>query len=103
MHRHWLLSAFAILLSIVLAACATVTTQQPQTKVENTTDATNTNSQQLPKGSAKRVVALSSLAADIISQLDQTKLLELLGANYFRMSQDSRIFPVLVKVKIRQI
>ncbi|MEH2027204.1 ABC transporter substrate-binding protein [Nostoc sp.] len=88
MYRRWLLSAFAILLSIVLVACTTANTQQPQTKVENTTEATNTNSQQLPKGSAKRVVALSSLAADIISRLDQTKIVGITGSRLFK--NDSR-------------
>jgi len=84
MYRRWLLSTLALLLSIILAACATATTQQPQTKVENTTEAANTNSQQLPKGSAKRVVALSSLAADIISQLDKTKIVGITGSKLFQ-------------------
>ncbi len=88
MHRRWLLSALAILLSIVLAACTTANTQQTQTKVENTTEATNTNSQQLPKGSAKRVVSLSSLSADIISRLDQTKIVGITGSKLFK--NDSR-------------
>lgn len=84
MYRRWLLSALALLLSIVLAACTTATTQQTQTKVGNNTDATNTNSQQLAKGLAKRVVALSSLAADIISQLDQTKIVGITGSKLFQ-------------------
>lgn len=88
MHRRWLLSALAILLSIVLVACTTANTQQPQTKVENSTEATNTNSQQLPKESAKRVVALSSLSADIISRLDQTKVVGITGSKLFK--NDSR-------------
>ncbi|MEH2176004.1 ABC transporter substrate-binding protein [Nostoc sp.] len=88
MYRRWLLSALAILLSIVLVACTTANTQQPQTKVENSTEATNTNSQQLSKDSAKRVVALSSLSADIISRLDQTKLVGITGSRLFK--NDSR-------------
>ncbi|AVH71364.1 ABC transporter substrate-binding protein [Nostoc sp. 'Lobaria pulmonaria (5183) cyanobiont'] len=88
MYRRWLLSAFVILLSIVLVACTTANTQQLQTKVENTTEATNTNSQQLPKESAKRVVALSSLSADIISRLDQTKVVGITGSKLFK--NDSR-------------
>ena len=88
MYRRWLLSAFAVLLSIVLVACTTANTQQLQTKVENTTGATNTNSQQLPKGLAKRVVALSSLSADIISRLDQTKIVGITGSRLFK--NDSR-------------
>ncbi|MEH1769926.1 MAG: ABC transporter substrate-binding protein [Nostoc sp.] len=88
MYRRWLLSALAILLSIVLVACTTANTQQPQTKVENSTEATNTNSQQLSKDSAKRVVALSSLSADIISRLDQTKIVGITGSKLFK--NDSR-------------
>ncbi|MEH2179746.1 ABC transporter substrate-binding protein [Nostoc sp.] len=88
MYRRWFLPALAILLSIVLVACNTANTQQLQTKVENTTGATNTNSRQLPKGSAKRVVALSSLSADIISRLDQTKLVGITGSRLFK--NDSR-------------
>ncbi|MBN4001884.1 ABC transporter substrate-binding protein [Nostoc sp. LPT] len=88
MYRRWFLPALAILLSIVLVACTTVNTQQLQTKVENTTRATNTNSQQLPKGLAKRVVALSPLSADIISRLDQTKIVGITGSRLFK--NDSR-------------
>ncbi|MBE9037400.1 ABC transporter substrate-binding protein [aff. Roholtiella sp. LEGE 12411] len=83
MHRRWLLSTLAILLSLVLVACTTATTQEPQAKVANTTQTTNTNSQQLPKGGAKRVVALSSLSADIISQLDSTKIVGITGSKLF--------------------
>jgi iron complex transport system substrate-binding protein len=84
MHRRWLLSTLAILLSLVLVACTTATTQEPQAKVANTTQTTNTNSQQLPKGGAKRVVALSSLSADIISQLDSTKIVGITGSKLFK-------------------
>lgn len=84
MYRRWILSALAILLSVVLIACTTATTQQPQAKVANITETTNTNSQQLPKGSAKRVVALSSLSADIISQLDKTKIVGITGSRLFK-------------------
>ncbi|MEH1927520.1 ABC transporter substrate-binding protein [Nostoc sp.] len=88
MHRRWLLSALALLISIVLAACTTATTQQPQTKVINPTETTNINSQQFLKGSAKRVVALSSLSADIISRLDPTKIVGITGSRLFK--NDSR-------------
>jgi iron complex transport system substrate-binding protein len=88
MHRRWLLSALALLMSIVLAACTTATTQQPQIKVTNPTETINTNSQQLPTGSVKRVVALSSLSADIISRLDSTKIVGITGSKLFK--NDSR-------------
>jgi len=84
MYRRWLLSALALLLSMVLAACATAPTQQPQAKVANPTETTNANSQQLSKESAKRVVALSSLSADIISQLDQAKIIGITGSKLFK-------------------
>ncbi|AUB41373.1 ABC.FEV.S, iron complex transport system substrate-binding protein [Nostoc flagelliforme CCNUN1] len=84
MHRRWLLSALALLMSIFLAACTSATTQQPQTKITNPTETRNTNSQQLSKGSVKRVVALSSLSADIISRLDQTKIVGVTGSKLFK-------------------
>ncbi|BAZ28056.1 periplasmic binding protein [Cylindrospermum sp. NIES-4074] len=84
MYTRLLSSALALLLSIVLAACTTATTQQPQPKVTTTNQTSNTQSQKLPKASAKRVVALSSLSADIIYQLDQTKLIGITGSNLFK-------------------
>lgn len=73
MYIRYISSIFAILLSFLLFACTTATTQQPP--------ATNINSSQI---SAKKVVALSSLAADIISQLDQTKLVGITGSKLFK-------------------
>ncbi|MEH1867179.1 MAG: ABC transporter substrate-binding protein [Nostoc sp.] len=88
MYRRWLLSALALLMSIVLAACTTATTQQAQIKVPNPTETTKINSQQLPTESAKRVVALSSLSADIISRLTPTKIVGITGSKLFK--NDSR-------------
>ncbi|MFN6466377.1 MAG: ABC transporter substrate-binding protein [Nostoc sp. DedVER02] len=84
MRRHWLLSALAVLMSIVLAACTTTNTQQSHIKVTNPTETANTNSQQLSTESAKRVVALSSLSADIISRLDPTKIVGITGSKLFK-------------------
>ncbi|NEU75984.1 ABC transporter substrate-binding protein [Hassallia byssoidea VB512170] len=72
MYNRCISSIFAILLSFLLLACSTATTQQPP--------ATNINQ----NTSAKKVVALSSLAADIISQLDQTKLVGITGSKLFK-------------------
>ncbi|BAY25645.1 periplasmic binding protein [Calothrix sp. NIES-2100] len=83
MPRRWILSALGVLLSILLAACNTATIQQPLTKLP-----TNANTQELSKAPAKRVVALSSLAADIIYQLDETKLVGITGSKLFK--DDSR-------------
>ncbi|WP_392531373.1 hypothetical protein [Nostoc sp. C117] len=66
MHHRWVLCALAFLLSITLVACITAITQQPQTKVENTTETTNINYQQLPKESAKRVVNIIWILDKII-------------------------------------
>ncbi|MEH2144902.1 MAG: hypothetical protein V7K54_22265 [Nostoc sp.] len=62
-------------------------------KVINPTETKKKNSQQLPKGSAKRVVALSSLFADIISRLDQTKVIGITGNKLFK--NDSRFKDIL--------
>ncbi|OUL31541.1 iron ABC transporter substrate-binding protein [Nostoc sp. T09] len=83
MYHRWILSALALLLSMFLAACNTATIQQPLTKLP-----TNISSQESPKQSAKRVVALSSLSADIIYQLDKTKLVGITGSKLFK--DDSR-------------
>ncbi len=81
MYNRYISSIFAILLSFLLLACSTASTQQPA--------ATNINQ------TAKKVVALSSLAADIISQLDQTKLVGIAGSKLF---QDNPQFQKLPRV-----
>jgi iron complex transport system substrate-binding protein len=82
MYYHWLSSALAFLLTVVLVACNTA--NMPQTQVTPTNTTNNNQSQQLPKTSAKRVVALSSLTADIIYQLDKTKLIGVTGSRLFK-------------------
>lgn len=79
MLRRWIFSTLAILLSIILIACNNTNTQQPQVKTTS-----NTNSQELAKISAKRVVTLSSLTTDIIAQLDKTKLVGISGSALFK-------------------
>ncbi|MCF4967874.1 ABC transporter substrate-binding protein [Nostoc sp. CMAA1605] len=74
MFRSWISCILAVLLSFMMSACTTATTQ-PQVQ----TSATFT---------AKRVVTLSSLATDIISQLDSTKLVGITGSALFK--NDSR-------------
>lgn len=76
MYHRAILSALALLLSLVLVACNTATTQPPQVSATIT-------SQQLPQESATRVVALSSLATDIIYQLDPSKLVGMTGSKLF--------------------
>ncbi|AFY46701.1 ABC-type Fe3+-hydroxamate transport system, periplasmic component [Nostoc sp. PCC 7524] len=84
MLRSWISSALAIILSIIITACATTTTQQSSSQITNNSEISNTNPQQLPTVKAKRVVTLSSLATDIIYQLDQTKLVGISGSALFK-------------------
>ncbi|WP_066424343.1 ABC transporter substrate-binding protein [Anabaena sp. 4-3] len=88
MLRRWISSALAILLSIIISACATATTQQSSAPITNNTEISQPVSQQLPTVKAKRVVTLSSLATDIIYQLDKTKLVGISGSTLFK--NDSR-------------
>lgn len=76
MYHRSILSALAFLLSIVVIACSTATTQQPQSQL-------NTTTSPLTEASTQRVVALSSLATDIIYNLDQTKLVGITGSKLF--------------------
>ncbi|AUS99623.1 iron ABC transporter substrate-binding protein [Nostoc sp. CENA543] len=74
MFRSWISCILAFLLSFMMSACTTATTQpQVQTSAIFT---------------AKRVVTLSSLATDIIYQLDSTKLVGITGSTLFK--NDSR-------------
>ncbi|MBW4564230.1 MAG: ABC transporter substrate-binding protein [Mojavia pulchra JT2-VF2] len=85
MHRRWILSALTFLLSMVLTACSTATIQQPQTQIPTTND--------LVKKPAQRVVALSSLSADIIHQLDKTKLVGITGSKLFKDNPSFKNIP----------
>ncbi|MBD2439914.1 ABC transporter substrate-binding protein [Nostoc sp. FACHB-110] len=78
MYRQWILPALAIVLSIVLSACSTAITQQPPATVTEAN--TKPNNQQ----TINRVVTLSSLATDIIYQLDKTKLVGITGSSLFK-------------------
>lgn len=84
MPRSGISTALAIILSIIITACATTTTQQSPSQITNNSEISNTSLQQLPTGKAKRVVTLSSLATDIIYQLDQTKLVGISGSTLFK-------------------
>ncbi|BAT52242.1 Periplasmic binding protein [Nostoc sp. NIES-3756] len=84
MLSRWIVSTFAILLCIFLIACNPTNTQQPQAQATQDIATPNSESQELPKISAKRVVTLSSLTTDIISQLDKTKLVGISGSALFK-------------------
>jgi iron complex transport system substrate-binding protein len=77
---RWKSSIIALLLTLLLCSWSTAKTQTSPTK-------SNIITQQ--HTSAKSVIALSSLAADIISQLDQTKLVGISGSSLFK--KDSRL------------
>ncbi|MBF2062981.1 MAG: ABC transporter substrate-binding protein [Calothrix sp. C42_A2020_038] len=72
MKNYWIVSSIGFLLIFNVVACQNLTTQQ----VTQTT-----NSTQIPLASVKRVVALTSLSADIIYQLDSSKLVGITGSS----------------------
>ncbi|MGB3265240.1 MAG: ABC transporter substrate-binding protein [Microcoleus sp.] len=79
----WLFNGLAIFLSLSLAACTNVNTPplaSPQVAetVAQASPSTNSN-----KESVQRIVALSSLTADIIYRLDETKLVGMPGSRLF--------------------
>lgn len=71
------------LLVLALVACNSTVTPEAQV-----TPLTQNNSVKSPETSTQRVVALSSIAADIIYQLDQTKLVGMTGSSL--LQKDSR-------------
>jgi iron complex transport system substrate-binding protein len=78
MFRHWLIRCFAILCSLVLVACnSSNLPAQP-----NTTEPIKFPNSSIE--SAQRVVALTSLTADIIERLDSTKLVGIAGNSLLR-------------------
>jgi iron complex transport system substrate-binding protein len=79
MYQRWI----SCLLVLALGACNSTPT--PQAQVAPTIQ---NNSVTSPQTSVKKVVALSTIAADIIYQLDQTKLVGMTGSSLFQ--KDSR-------------
>lgn len=72
MLRNWISSILGIVFAIIITACSSTNPQQAQIP---------TNS------SATRVVTLSSLATDIIYQLDKNKLVGIAGSSLFKNDQ----------------
>lgn len=83
MQRRFILFGLILWLSLVTFAC-TATTEQ----AKNTNYTSISTSQPLSQKSVKRIVTLSSLSSDIISQLDSTKLVGISGSSLFK--NDSR-------------
>jgi iron complex transport system substrate-binding protein len=75
MFKRSISAIISIFLSLILAACTTPTNPNNQTSTKTTANT------QIPAKSASRIVALTSLSADIISQLDQTKLVGITGSS----------------------
>ncbi|MBW4668102.1 MAG: ABC transporter substrate-binding protein [Cyanomargarita calcarea GSE-NOS-MK-12-04C] len=75
-----IISSIAIFLSLTLVACQNTTNQQPK-EIITPTQTTNSNSQKSRIESAKKIVALTSLSADIIHQLDKSKLVGIAGSS----------------------
>ena len=86
-------------MSIVLAACTTAITQQPQKKSQTLLRRKREILSNYRKDQQKELLLfllfLLTLSLDLIKQ----KLSESLVVIYLRMTQDSRIFSVLAKVK----
>ncbi|TVP64847.1 MAG: ABC transporter substrate-binding protein [Nodularia sp. (in: Bacteria)] len=80
MYQKKLILSLAILFSFSLNACNNPIVEQAQTTPTTSIESTNTT-QQTPQESAKRIVALTSLTADIIHQLDQNKLVGITGSS----------------------
>ncbi len=80
MYRKKILLSLALFLSLFLTSCNNSTSQQPQNTPATSIQSTNNNQQQ-PQVSAQRIVALTSLSADIIYQLDQSKLVGITGSS----------------------
>ena len=83
MLRRWITAITTILLSLVLVACTTTTTQTIDTE----------------KKVAERVISLTSLSSDIIYRLDKTKLVGITGSSL--LDKDSR-FKDIAKVSQEQ-
>jgi iron complex transport system substrate-binding protein len=78
-HKSFLIS---LLLTVFLVSCTTETTQVAEVPSETQQNATTTPA--APETEVKRIVALSSLSADVISELDQTKLVGIVGSKLLK-------------------
>ena len=87
MYNRFKFCSFALLLSFLLISCSSPDTTQtsdteavvePTTAIETESSPTATNAE-----TAERVVALTSLSADIIQRLDESKLVGIPGSSLF--------------------
>ncbi len=100
MYKIFKIRTIAILLNLLLIACNSTTTENNQNS-ENSADSTTTtqvteNQVSKPKiENAKRVVALTSLSADIIHRLDATKLVGIPGSRLLRKDERFQKLPAV--------
>jgi len=83
MQRRFILFGLILWLSLGIFACTNTTSEQAKN-----TDATTISTLQQSQQPVQRVVSLTSLSADIIYQLDSTKIVGISGSNLFK--NDSR-------------
>ncbi|BAZ20010.1 periplasmic binding protein [Kalymmatonema gypsitolerans NIES-4073] len=83
MQRRFILFGLILCLTLGIFACTNTTTEQAKN-----TDATTISTLQQSQQLVQRVVSLTSLSADILYQLDSTKLVGISGSNLFK--NDSR-------------
>lgn len=89
MNNRWLTSTIAFLLGLLVVACSTRQVGQPESSpVVAMPDAATV-------ASAQRVVALSSLSADIVFQLDRTKLVGIPGSQLIRSQKAFQHLPIV--------
>ncbi|WP_390903657.1 ABC transporter substrate-binding protein [Umezakia ovalisporum] len=83
MYQRKIFCNWVILLSLLLTGCNhPISQQSPNTPVNSIKATKSTNNIPAPrKASVQRIVALTSLSADIIHQLDQTKLVGITGSS----------------------
>ncbi|NET74061.1 MAG: ABC transporter substrate-binding protein [Sphaerospermopsis sp. SIO1G2] len=89
-HKSFFIS---LLLTLLLVACATKDGQVAEVQPEARSNIADT--QVSPQAEVQRVVALSSLAADIVSELDETKLVGIVGS---RLLKDDPRFQDITQV-----
>lgn len=85
-------SGLGIILSLTLIACTTSNTSTVPETPQAVDNKTNTTSQQ-PQESAKRIIALTSLSADIIYQLDKSKLVGITGSRLLNKNPNFQDIP----------
>jgi iron complex transport system substrate-binding protein len=87
MRNYRILSSIILLTSLTCTACSNQAIQPVNEPTKNQADS-RIAAPKSPKTSVKKVVALTSLSADIIAQLDKTKLVGITGSSL--LNKDSK-------------